>query len=196
MKSSRGISTGGDRWCACRCRPGPCRFATVVRGLRLHEQVEDGALSPVGVGPGLLAVRHGLRQHQEHPPARRADGVERPDLMRLSMALPLTVPRSTRSQKSKRSRKGPSCSRASRMLRMAVSPTFLTAFRPKRMRPSTPAEVEHRLVDVGRQHLDAHLVGHGHVEGHLVLGVHDAGDERRHVLHGDSWPSDRRCGRR
>ncbi len=61
-----------------------------------------------------------------------------PDLSRLSMALWLTMPRSTRSQKSNRLWNGPSFSRASRMLRMAFSPTFLTAFSPKRMRPSTP----------------------------------------------------------
>ena len=61
-----------------------------------------------------------------------------PDFTRLSNALPLTTPISTRSQKSNRSWNGPPRPLASRMLRMAVSPTFLTALRPKRMRPSTP----------------------------------------------------------
>ena len=60
-----------------------------------------------------------------------------PDLMRLSSARPFTTPISTRSQKSKSPVNGPSSSRASTMLRIAFSPTFLTAFRPNRMRSST-----------------------------------------------------------
>ena len=37
-------------------------------------------------------------------------------------------------------------------------------------------------VDVGRQHLDAHLLAAVDEERHLVLGRHHRGDHRRHVL--------------
>ncbi|MNS22864.1 hypothetical protein D3C72_546690 [compost metagenome] len=43
-------------------------------------------------------------------------------------------------------------------------------------------EVLDRLVDVRRHHLDAHLVGVVDVELHLLLGAHDRGEERAHVL--------------
>ena len=44
------------------------------------------------------------------------------------------------------------------------------------------AEVVARLVDVGGQNLDAHLVALGDEERHLVLGLHHRRDQRRHVL--------------
>ncbi len=43
-------------------------------------------------------------------------------------------------------------------------------------------EVDLRLVHVRRQHVDVQVVAGLDVEGHLVLRVHDRGDERRHVL--------------
>ena len=57
---------------------------------------------------------------------------------------------------------------------MAPTPTPLTALRPKRILPSTTVKPDVALVDVRRQHLDAHLVALVDVERHLVLGVHDA----------------------
>ena len=45
-------------------------------------------------------------------------------------------------------------------------------------------EVAHRLVDVGRQHRDAHLAALGEVDRRLVLVVADAGEHRGHVLGG------------
>ena len=65
---------------------------------------------------------------------------------------------------------------------IAPSPTPFTAFRPKRILPLDDGEADVALVDVRRQHVDAQLVTLVDVEGHLVLGVHDARDERRHVL--------------
>ena len=57
--------------------------------------------------------------------------------MKLSTTRRLTARRSTRSQKSKSERKGPSLARAARMASTAPSPTFLMAASPKRMWPTS-----------------------------------------------------------
>jgi hypothetical protein len=65
------------------------------------------------------------------------------------------------------------------------SPTLRTAESPKRM-AMVPAldrgEVRRRQVDVGHQHLDAHLPALVEVDGGLVLVVLDAGEQRSEVL--------------
>ena len=104
-----------------------------------------------------------------------------PHLTRLSSTRLLIWVASTRSQKSQSVVNRPPSSRACTIARTAPSPTPLTAVRPKRMRPSTTREVLARAVDVGRQHLDAHLAAGVDVERHLVLRLHDRRDQRRHV---------------
>ena len=70
------------------------------------------------------------------------------------------------------------------MASTTLVPTLRIAPRPKRMSVPTGREVEHRLVDVGRQHRDAHLAALGEVDRRLVLVVADAGEHRGHVLGG------------
>ncbi len=43
-------------------------------------------------------------------------------------------------------------------------------------------EVSDRFVDIGRQHVDLHAAALVEVDGELVAGVADAGEQRRHVL--------------
>ena len=107
-----------------------------------------------------------------------------PHLTSDSSARLFTTCGSTRSQKSQIDSNGPPSSRAATIARTAVSPTFLTAFSPKRIFPSTTAKSAAEHVHVGRQHLDPHLLARGDVERHAVLRVHDRRDERRHVLGG------------
>ena len=94
----------------------------------------------------------------------------------------LTTCGSTRSVKSQIEVNGPPSARAATIRCAAVSPTFFTAFRPKRIFPSTTAKSTARRVDVGREHLDPHLVARVDVERHAILRVHHARDQRRHVL--------------
>ena len=64
----------------------------------------------------------------------------------------------------------------------ADSPTFLTAFRPKRILPSTTAKSTCDSFTSGGSTSIAELVAGVDVERHAVLRVHDRGDQRGHVL--------------
>ena len=63
-----------------------------------------------------------------------------PALTRLSSTRAVTCCQSTRSQKSQMERNSPPSPRACTMARTALSPTFLTADRPKRILPSRTAK--------------------------------------------------------
>ena len=105
-----------------------------------------------------------------------------PHLIRHSIARLLTARESTRSQKSQIDSNGPPPSRAAMIASTAAWPTFLTASRPKRIDLPRDDEAVVGGVDVGRQHLDPHLLAAVDEERDLVLGRHHRGDHRRHVL--------------
>ena len=105
-----------------------------------------------------------------------------PHLTSDSSARLFTACGSARSVNSQIDSNWPPSPRARTIASAAASPTFLTAFRPKRILPSTTAKSGLRRVDVRRQHLDPHLVARVDVERHAVLRVHDGRDQCRHVL--------------
>ena len=105
----------------------------------LGPAVEDRGLAGEPVGRLLGAVRERVVEHREHPHPRGAGRVEGAALdERLERAL--TTCGSARSVNSQSDANAPPPSPARTIASAAASPTFLTAFRPKRILPSTTAK--------------------------------------------------------
>ena len=104
-----------------------------------------------------------------------------PHLTRLSSTRLLICWPSTRSQKSQIDVNGPPASRAAHDRAHRALAHALDRGQAEADRPSTTVKSAPELVDVGRQHLDAHLGALVDVERHLVLRLHHRGDQRRHV---------------
>ena len=115
--------------------------------------------------------------------ARRDAPVESrpPHLIRLSSTRLLSTCASTRSHMSQTEVNGPPSSRARHDRAHRALPHALDRGQAEADLPVDHHEVGARGVDVGRQHLDAHVRALGDVERHLVLGLHDGRDQRRHV---------------
>jgi hypothetical protein len=103
---------------------------------------------------------------------------------------------STRSQKSQIDSNGPP-SRARDDRLDAPTPDALDGVQAEADLALDDGEVDLRLVDVGRQHLDAHLVARVDVERHLVLRVHHRAEISAAMYsHRVVRLAARRCGRR
>ena len=145
-------------------------------------EVEDRALARAGRPPGPSGRPTGPGQHLEHPPAAGAGRVERPALDQ-ALDRPLVDRAGVDPLAEVPDRLERAAARASAMIASTAAwPTFLTASRPKRIELPADDEAVVGGVDVGRQHLDPHLLAAVDEERHLVLGRHHRGDHRRHVL--------------
>jgi hypothetical protein len=106
----------------------------------LIAEVEDRALAGEAVGLLLSARRERLLERSQHPSPRRPVESSAPHLTSDSSARLFTTCGSTRSVKSQIDVNGPPPLRAAIIERTAPSPTFFTAFSPKRILPSTTAK--------------------------------------------------------
>ena len=160
-------------------RAPPCRRRPRRRRARA-EQVE---LADRLVALGVDERVDGLVVHRDQPAARLAERVERAGLdQRLDGALVADHRVDLAQEVVEVGEAALLLARGDDRRRRRCAPTLRTAARPKRMSAPTRGEVGVGLVDVGRQHLDAHPAALVEVDRRLVLVVADAGEQRGHVL--------------
>ena len=99
-----------------------------------------------------------------------------------SMTFLLQTTASTLRRKSVKSLNRPCSSRARAIASTTLCPTLRHRGQPEADVGADRGEVRRRLVDVGRQHLDAHAPALGQVDRPLVLVVAHAGEQGGHVL--------------
>ena len=147
-------------------------------------EVEDRPLPDLRVELHLLAGCLGLLEDQEHALARRARRPERAALdERLDRPLVDGARVDARAEVPYRRERPTFVARGLDRLDRRVADAL------HRIEAEADVAVDDDelvvgQVDVGRQDLDAHALGLGAKNGHLVLGVHHRGDQRRHVLGG------------
>ena len=193
MPVQRVLARRRDRGSPSRARAAPAsrtrpRESAVVvplaldLGLASRPEVEDRALAGEPVGVLLAAPGERLLEQREHALARRPGRVERAALDEaLERALVhdlrvdalAEVPERREGAAFLAGRDDRADGRLADVLHGVQAEADLAL---------DDREVERRDVHVGRQHLDPHLVAGGDVERHLVLRVHDRGDQGGHVL--------------
>ena len=149
--------------------------------VRVHA-AEEVALALRRVLAPALPVGHRQRQHLEHAAARVAGAVERAAAdERLEHALVGHLRVDAGAEVEDRLEAPALVPRRDDRLDGA-DPDALHGVHAEADLALDHGEPDDAGVDVRRQHLDAHLVALVDVERHLVLGVHDARDQGRHVL--------------
>ena len=153
----------------------PCRRV-------VEAEVEDRALPREPVGGVTVAPPERGLEALEHPLARGAGRVERAALdERLERALVRDRRVDALGEVPDRLERAVLLARGDDRARRAVA-DVLHGVEAEADLALDDGEVALREVDVGRQHLDPHLVARVDVERHAVLRVHHRRDERRHVL--------------
>ena len=145
-------------------------------------EVEDRSLAGEPVGLLLAAPRERLLEALQHPAPRAAGGVQGAALdERLQRPLVHDLRVDPLGEVPERVERAALLARRDDRARRRVA-DVLDRVQPEADLALDDREVALGRVDVGRQHLDPHLVAGVDVERHAVLRVHDRRDQRRHVL--------------
>ena len=135
------------------------------------------------IGDQAPARAEHVLEDVEHAPPRRAGRSEHAGLDKaLQRPLVRLAGVDALAQKSRIDGNGPPSSRAARIRRTALSPTFFTASTRSGSCPRPRGSPRPETSALARLQLDRQLGAGGHVEGHLVLRVHHGGDQRCRVL--------------
>src|SRR5680860_526645 len=161
----------------------PCHPALVLFGAGIH-QVKNRTLTQSCIRLHLLAMPHSLCQYVQHALARTTRGVQSATLYQTLQRSLVQDRRIYAFAKLEDILEGTACLPLLQYVGDGADSHILHSIETKANAAVHRPEIQRGLVDIGRQHLYAHLVRNRHVEGHLVLGIHDAGYQGRHVLHG------------
>src|SRR5680860_1327354 len=161
----------------------PCHPALVLFGAGIH-QVKNRTLTQSRIRLHLLAMPHSLCQYVQHALARTTRGVQSATLYQTLQRSLVQDRRIYAFAKLEDILEGTACLPLLQYVGDGADSHILHSIETKANAAVHRPEIQRGLVDIGRQHLYAHLVRNRHVEGHLVLGIHDAGYQGRHVLHG------------
>ncbi len=151
------------------------------------QHVEQPALPLSAVAAAALARGRRRRQRLEHAAARVAGRVEGAALDQRLERAPVDEGRvDARAEVVDRAERTVGARRDDRL--DGADPHPLDRVQAEADLAADDGKADLALVDVGRQHLDAHLVALVHVERHLVLGVHDARHDAPPCTRPGSWP--------